>query len=433
MSAGLDKLVADSMLKVKVGRTITDYWYLTSFSTTATWTGGAAQKVYNPSQTSFIDAQVLTPLNDRHALTWGATNQYDNAEAYRYNMTDWRNADSFNGAQTDHFAGKTSTLGLFVQDEWAAAQDVSVFVGARWDGWKGSNGTAYQATPAVSAAYPSRTASAVSPRMGIAYRFSPDIVLRTSMGTAFRAPNVFDLYRPFPTSTATGTYTGNNPNLNPEKMKSVDFGGDANLWSGAALKASVYFNYFTDMMYNKPVTTLAEAQLACPGIVALNFNTATGQKCQQKTNIGAANSRGLELKLAQAVTHSISTWVTGTWMRSEITKNDSNPAAVGKRFTQVPHKTAGLGVDYENGTWSSSVAAMYRGRQYSSSDDINAQKVWGVWSSYDAYTTVDAKVSYRFAKSLKLSLAIDNLFNKNAYSYYRIQGRAWVTEISGSL
>lgn len=433
VSAGLDKSIAGSMLKIKAGRTVTDYWYLTSFGSTASWSGGAVQKVYNPSSTNFIDAQVLTALNDSHALTWGATNQYDDAQAYRYNLSDWRSVDSFNGGKTDTFTGKTSTLGLFVQDEWAASSAASVFAGARWDGWQGSDGTAYQASPAVSAAYAARTASAISPRMGIAYKVSPDLALRASMGTAFRAPNVFDLYRPFPTSLATGTYTGNNPNLNPEKMSSIDFGGDAGLWNGATLKAAVYFNYFTDMMYNKPITTLAEAQLACPGITTANFNTASGQKCQQKTNIGAANSRGVELRLTQAVTRNISTWAMGTLMKSEITQNDSNTAAVGKSFTQVPHETAGLGLDYEDGDWSSSVSATYRGQQYSSSDDTNAQKVWGVWGSYDAYTTVDAKLSYRLSKGLKFSLAVDNLFNTDAFSYYQIQGRSWTTQISGSL
>lgn len=433
LSAGLDKRIAGSMVKVKAGRTITDYWYLTSFGSTASWTGGSVQKVYNPSSTNFFDAQVLTALNDSHALTWGATKQYDDAEAYRYNLSDWRSVDSFNGGKTDRFTGKTSTLGLFVQDEWAVSPASSVFVGMRWDGWEGSDGSAYQASPALNSTFASRTASAFSPRMGMAYKVSPELSVRASMGTAFRAPNVFDLYRPFPTSSATGTYTGNNPNLNPEKMSSIDFGGDAALWHGASLKAAVYFNYFTDMMYNKPISTLADAQLACPGITVTNFNTASGQKCQQKTNIGAANSRGVELRLTQAVTRNFSTWASGTLMKSEITQNDSNTAAIGKSFTQVPHETAGLGVDYENGPWTSSVAATYRGQQYSSSDDTNSQKVWGVWGSYDAYTTVDAKLSYRLSKMLRFSLAVDNVFNTDAFSYYQIQGRSWTAQISGSL
>lgn len=432
-SAGIDKQIGASMVKVKLGHTRTDYWYLTSFTAAATWSGGAAQRVWNPSQSTFLEAQVFTPLTESHVLTWGATRQNDTAEAYRFNIADWRNPDSLTGAMADRFAGRTDVLGVFLQDEWSLMQGTSIYIGARVDNWKGSNGSAYQATPTVSAAFPTRTASAISPRLSIVHKPNSEIALRASMGSAFRAANVFELYRPFPASSATGTYTGNNPNLNPEKMKSIDFGADAALWDGALIKASVYFNYFTDMIYNKPITSLADAQVACPGIVAANFNTASGQKCQQKTNVGSANNRGLELILSQAMSHSVSGWISGTWMRSEITKNDPNPSSVGKRFTQVPHKTAGAGLDYESGAWSSSISANYKGRQYSSSDDANTQTVWGVWTAYDAYTTVDAKVIYRVTHDTKLSVSVDNLFNKDAFSYYRISGRSWLMELSGNL
>jgi iron complex outermembrane receptor protein len=431
LTVGLDKRVSDSMLKLKASRTVQDYWYVTSFGSTATVAGGPAQRVWNQMQTNYFEGQVETPLNDKHVLTWGLTDQADYSEAYNFNITDWRNVDSTTGSQNYIYTGSTDTVGLFAQDEWALSNATTAFLGVRGDSWKGHNGSAYQASPAVNTQYATTTADALSPRVGIVHKLNTDIALRASAGTAFRAPNMFDLYRPFPSSIAGGTYSGSNPNLKPEKMSSVDFGTDANLWGGASIKAGVYFNYFTDMQYTMPIgtataTPTAAISLACPDILP-------GQICTQKTNIGAANSRGLELTLKQAFSPSVSSWVYGTWMHSEITQDAANPAAVGKQFTQVPHQTAGLGIDYDTGNWMTSLSANYKGKQYSSSDDANAQTVWGVWSSYDAYTTVDAKAMYRINKEMKLSISVNNLLDRMAFSYYQIQGRTYLMELSGSL
>ncbi|MEY4591641.1 MAG: hypothetical protein RIR18_536 [Pseudomonadota bacterium] len=427
ISAGLDKRVGESMVKAKIAHVITDYWYTTSYGTGATYNGGgAAQKVYNPSTMNFADIQTNTPINDKHVLTWGATFQQDEAGANRYNLSDWKNTGNLTGAKVDNFEGKTETLGFFVQDEWAISSKTTAFLGARQDNWTSTSGSAYVASPAVNETYASRQESSISPRMGIVHNASPSLTVRASAGSAFRAPNVFDLYRPFPTTSATGTYTGNNPNLKPETMNSVDFGTDAGLWEGAILKATVYYNRFSDMMYNMPIGlgSTAAAQSICPGIT-------TTQNCVQKTNVGSAESQGVEIMLTQRFNQGLMAYLGATKMNSKILKNETNPDSEGKQFTLVPHETATLGMQYQKANWMGNLAAKYQGRMWGSSDDTNTQKTWGVLNTYNAITTVDTKISYRFSKEASLSFAVNNLLDTKAYNYNPIYGRSWFLQLSG--
>lgn len=421
LSAAYETRLGQSNLKIKLGKAATDYWYVSSGGFNY-WASSATTITFNPSETLTAEAQLTTPLGAEHLLVWGADYRHDTGSASAYALPDWKNLPGL-GSRTSYFAGRTQTLGFYGQDEWTLTPATRAVFGARMDFWYGDEGVAQQPAAAVNVNYTSRSAKAFSPRIGLVHTLSPALTLRSSLGTAVRAPNIYDLYRPFISTSATGTYYANNPNLDPETMKSIDFGLDAKPWQGAELSASLYFNGFKKFMYYRSVSA-AERTSICPGIVA-------GTTCVQKVNVGGARSRGLELKLSQKINDNLSAFVSATGLRSEITDNPSNPATVGKRFTVTPHKMANLGVDANVGAWNANLSARYVGRQFGSSDDTNSQQVWGVPLSYDAHTIVDLKLGYRFDKRMKVSLAIDNVGNHDGFNYYRIPGRSWFLDISG--
>jgi outer membrane receptor protein involved in Fe transport len=59
--------------------------------------------------------------------------------------------------------------------------------------------------------------------------------------------------------------------------------------------------------------------------------------------------------------------------------------------------------------------------------------VEGVPTSYDSYTMVDARLGYAFSGNVKGNIAINNLFNARAYSYFLMPGRYVVAELVVSL
>ena len=83
--------------------------------------------------------------------------------------------------------------------------------------------------------------SAVSGRLSLAYHFSDTTIVRANFGTGRKAPTFIERFGFFP-----GQFTG-NPDLKPEKSKSLDLGIDRLLFDNAVeLQLSVYYQTLED-------------------------------------------------------------------------------------------------------------------------------------------------------------------------------------------
>lgn len=51
-------------------------------------------------------------------------------------------------------------------------------------------------------------------------------------------------------------------------------------------------------------------------------------------------------------------------------------------------------------------------------------------AAWDTVNTVDVNLGYNLKDNLKLSLAVDNLFDKEYYQYYKAPGRTITVEAS---
>ncbi len=135
--------------------------------------------------------------------------------------------------------------------------------------------------PTFALTYPQRNASALSPKASLVYALSDDATLRTSVGRAFRAPDLLQLYSR--SQTTLISYTDAAPNLMPEYSTSWEIGGDWKIpQTGAKLRATYFENYLTDFIYTQAVSP------------TLNL----------RTNAGAATVRGVEFGLEQKVLES---------------------------------------------------------------------------------------------------------------------------------
>src|SRR5690606_21318388 len=80
----------------------------------------------------------------------------------------------------------------------------------------------------------------VTYNLGGSYEILPDLVLRTSFGTGFRAPTFNELYYP--------GYA--NPNLAPEKARSFEIGMNWQLSAATTLDVAVYRNWLRNAIIN---------------------------------------------------------------------------------------------------------------------------------------------------------------------------------------
>lgn len=395
-----------SPVKIKLTLGLVDQeksWYTTP-SSTATRSGGSGKVSGTPSKSYLTDLQFTMPLFERHILTFGGSFRCGWADTKEHNLTNWKDEES-KTTLTYQSKGKDRTYSAFIQDEIMIFDNLTAYIGFRQDWWETYDGYVNQiGTAGYPKDYDSRDASSFSPKAAIVYKPFEKTSLRTSIGKAFRPPTVYELYRTW-TSSSGVTYAG-NPELKPETTTSWDIGIEQGLWKGAKIKATYFENYIEDLIYRKTVSSTF----------------------QELINAGKAESKGVEIEAEQRFDKWLRLFANFTYTDAKIKENSAKPETVGKRLTNVPERMFNTGAEFEKGDFTASATGRYVSKRYS--NDENKDVINNVYTSYDPYFTADAKVSYKITKNAVVSLSVNNIFDKNYFSYYVMPGRSWFTELT---
>jgi iron complex outermembrane recepter protein len=399
--------------------------FATPDSTLATLSGGPGRITNTPNTTELFDGQWTRSVTAAHTITLGTSLRRDSAHVFDFALPDWRNLEVTSGSILSESRGRTVTTSLFGQDQWAVTNDLTAYLGLRWDRWQASDGFAQDLNPTTLVPRPGfprtfadRDNSALSPKAGLVWQVDPRTTLRTSIGTAFRAPAMFDMHRTF--VSTFGTIFLANPEVDPETIRSVDAGVEHRPWDGGRVAVNIFHNDLRDLLYRRTVTVLSEAQSLCGA-------SATVTNCRQLVNAGRARSQGIEVDLA----HTSGAWqwfANAMYVDSRVLENAFAPASVGRRLVGVPQLVANGGGTYSSGVLSVSTVARYVGKVFR--DDSNGDRFSGVYGSQDARTLVDVKAAWQFHKHAAVSLAIDNLFDREYFDFFRGVGRTAFAELS---
>ncbi len=375
----------------------------------ATLSGGPGYLSESPMRVYVADLQFSVPFLEKHLVTFGGSFRQGSATITETFLTSYQDEDS-KTVEKYKAKGKDRTWSAFVEAEISLLQNLTAYLGGRYDLWETSDGYIVDRNPATGlpkAGYPkfyeARDASSFSPKFSIVYKPFDMTTLRASAGKAFRAPSVYDLYRTWVSST--GTTWAANPELNPETVKSWDVGVEQGLWPGAKVKAAYFENCMEDLIYRKTVTSTY----------------------REFVNAGKAESRGVELEIEQKFGKWLKLFSNYTYTDAKVKENNANPASVGKRLTQVPQHMFNAGASAAYGHFSGSLTGRYVGKRYA--NDTNNDVTNNVFTSYDPYFVADAKISYQVTKSAALSLSVDNIFDKQYFGYYPAPGRSWFAEL----
>ena len=384
---------------------VTNNWYTTPGTTAATTiSGGPGQIAQTPSQKYTADLQFTLPILNWQLLTFGGSFANIWANTVQDNLSNWRDVNSISLPYQYNSGGRSDTYAVFVQDEISILTNLTAYIGFREDWWKVYDGFAVQqGAGAFSATYDARTANSFNPKFSLIYKPFEQTTLRTDVGRAFRAPTVYELYRTWTSSTGV-TYMG-NPSLIPETTESWDISIEQGLWKGAKIKTTYFENYLQNLIYLKTI------------------NATT----QQYFNTGKAESSGLVFEAEQKMDKWLRFFANVTFTRAVVLENSANPASQGKQLQQMPDRMVNVGVDGEKGPFLYSVIGTYVSKRYGT--DLNTDRVNYVYTSYDPYTIVGAKVGYRLTKFATLSLSVDNILNQQYFAYYVAPGRSWFVDL----
>lgn len=417
--AGFDgKLGNGYDLKANVGYFDRESFYVGSGSG-ATFDGGPGTRTSTPNTTLDASAQLGFAAGSNQYLILGFSTNRAKLHRKVYQLSSWRNPDSTNGALNEQSDGESTTNSLFLQDQVFLGDDLTLYLGGRYDRWS-TQGKAqkYVGNPVGTVDAPERSESAFSPKVAAVYRLTPGTSLRSSLGKAFRAPSNYEMYATPSISTSSGVsrLLVADPNLKPETSTSWDLGIETALAGQGSAKATYYRTRLQDMIYRK--LSPYSGPLSNVNV----FATAT--------NAGEAQVEGMELAAEMPLASWLRASASYTWTDSRITRDESGTGLQDKRLRYVPKNTAYFALDAQWQQWRAYLSAAYTGEQFSKED--NSDTVKNVYGGVSKYWLANLKLSYQFDKNFKASAGINNLFDKTYYEYYQMPGRNAFIELSAS-
>lgn len=385
-------------------------WYLQPDSTTrtpgvaaATALGGPGTISARDSQSRYVNAQDSWSSGTQ-TFSVGFDLRTEQSANQEFALPDWTNADA-RSAQAFSSFGRTRTVAGYLQDELRLGDRVSLIAGVRLDYWRTFDGSVNIFNPAVPPAeYDPRTTSSVNGKASVAYRVADAWALRGSVGTAFRSPTVFELYRTFRLST--GTLFAANPDLQPERLLAAEM-GVARTWNrGGSVEATYYHNAIDDLIYRKTDLTV----------------DPTG-RYRILVNAGQGTTDGVELAVSQRLSATLLARGSYTVTDAVISRNPALPETEGKRVPNIPEQMASVSLFWARDRWSGSANARYVSSTFGLDTNLDTTK--GVPGSYDSFVVAGASVAFRPTPHIEFFASADNLFDRHYYVFYLNPGRTF--------
>ncbi|WP_018264812.1 TonB-dependent receptor [Methylosinus sp. LW4] len=421
--------IADGLtLEGDVGYATLTNWYVNFISGKSYYDGGVGQISTSPNTRFNSSMQLHAQLLEYNDIILGGSFEESTLARHNDDTWFWRNPDS--RVATSYSANGDSTMtSVYFQDKVSPLKDFQLpyvrafdlYFGGRYDMWEahGANfqsPTPYQ--PTLLGFYRSnslRQENSFSPKFSAVYEPFEWVTLHGSVGTAFHPPTLSQLY-----STAFTTKTGPvgvrtteaDPNLKSEKLFGWEIGANFRLPTRTKIQATYFENDLRDLIYQQVIIQ------------------GTANDLNRNVNVGRAYVHGIEATVRQEVTEELALFGVVTRQDPRVTKNDSQIAMVGKVLGDVPSTSFVFGGEWKWREWAASAEVKYTGKIFGNSDTLNQGVANGVFGTYDPYTLVNAKISYKFDENVTFSVAGNNLLNQRYFQYYLQPGLTITSSLS---
>jgi iron complex outermembrane receptor protein len=365
------------------------------------WNTFEVQSTYTPSEGDFGNGQ--------HALVLGLhRNQYKLQNVVN-NSSDWRNNET---TLNQNYYGTTTITALYAQDAWKMSPALVLTTGLRFESFESADGSQFFAGPPVAAnAFASRSITASSPKLSLAWAAIDDVVLKTSLGRGVRFPNVDELFN----GTKTGaSITTSDPNLRPEVSDSLELSAERE-WGSHWLRASFFRDDVTDTILRQTDATVT------PTVTRVS-------------NVDKVLTQGIELVWAtrDVGLKGLDLGGSATWTDAEVKANAANPAQVGKKWLRIPPQRYTLQASYRpNSEWLFGVA--YRWSSSMVNTELNIDDNPNTYGGTSSVNQLDLKASWKFAKQWEWGFGINNVAKQPSWQGHTMPQRSAQTELQWRL
>jgi iron complex outermembrane receptor protein len=348
-----------------------------------------------------------------HAVALGADASLYETRSETFNTSAWKTAS--NPVFSASTWGKTTTLGVFVEDEISLPGDYRLTAGLRYDAWRAHDGGIGKqvAGRRVDDDYPDRTDSAVSPKLSFQGPMAAGWDVQISLGTATRFPTVGELFQ--------GRIDDVTQQIDPQSF-------DPDLKPETSFDASLILRRsFGDVRVTSSVF-LQDVQDAIFSFQGLN---AYGQVVSSYKNVDRVRQFGVEL-IAEARDigfEGLDIDANLSWMDARTLRNVAAPAAEGEMFPRIPEWRSNGSVRYRiSDATRASLGWRYATRPNSDLFGLSRGDAYGFQSEY---FTLDGRVTVALGENAELGIGIDNLLNDKAYVSHPLPQRTFVIDMKG--
>jgi iron complex outermembrane recepter protein len=367
----------------------------------ATFDGGPGTLTLQQNRGTFFNTQWSQSVASRHALTVGTDVRQDQASIGVFPISNYLGLRT-GEPRTTYSQGRALTAAVYAQDQVAVSETVTVTLGTRYDHWRTYDGASQAGAGLPTEPFDDRGEEALTGKAALVYRVPSATVLRTSVGTSFRSPSVFDLYRDLVLSS--GQLLLGNPELESERLTSWEVGARQPLGAAASFDVTYYENRIRGLIQR-----------------SVDFASNPTGFTSRHFNAGRARTRGTELAFSWQPVAWLTARPTYTFTDARIVRNDAAPATVGQQVTFVPRHTAAGTVTALLGRATATGTARYQSAVFAT--DTNTDTVRGVPGSYDEFFELDGAVTLALTRALEAHVAVENLFDRQYYLFYRNPGR----------
>jgi len=280
----------------------------------------------------------------------------------------------------------------FIHDRW------SITPGIRFDRFSLDADQAGFNAQAVSL-----SGSAVSPKLGVLFRATPQWSVYGNYASGFKAPNAFQVNNFFE-NTISGYRTIPNPNLKPEKSQNIELG----------VRGRTGLLNFDVAAFSGNYKDLIENDRQVGGVFGSRVNPATFQS----VNIGRARISGFEVKGELDFTdNGMGFSVPFAWGQTRGRDRSNN-----RPLNSIDPRKINLGLAYKAPAWSVRLDAVHHAAKKRSDVDSAEITTGGVQFLTPSATTLDLSAQWRINRDLRLNASITNLTNKRYWMWSDVRG-----------
>lgn len=247
--------------------------------------------------------------------------------------------------------------------------------------------------------------SRVTPKINVRYRPRYDLTLRAGYGMGFRAPTMKEKYYQF---DMAGIWIVNgNPRLKPEESHNLTISAEYTHGNYSATVSAYYNN-----IHNKITTGLPYYRPDDDTQLYLDYDNLDSYSVWGgEVNLNARWSNGLSAHLVYALT-------------KEQTPADREGNIVANQYIPARQHSLTAKIGWEK-RFSSfySISAYFSGRVLSGVKNVEYRNYYDISEgtvevNYPAYTIWKLSMVHNLSKHIRLSLAVDNIFNYKPKYYY---------------